>query len=197
MVNGVKSVGSTGFLYYGALIVTGLSPSTGPFGSATSGNVNGGPFSDSPSFPGMSNVYIYTYIGDYPSGCTSTGQCAFTMPNIAGDLSAPQGAYSMAIGTPGGSATAYFLVGTTPATPTITSVSPLTGPAAGGNTLTVTGTGFRQVPGAQTTFMVSVPGAGVSTTVGPMTCANNTTCTFAAPAGGPGGLADFQVIHHL
>ncbi len=194
MVNGVKSAGSTGLIYYGDLIVTGLTPSTGPFGSATSGSVNGGPFSDSPTFPGMSNVYVYTFIADYASGCTSTGQCAFTMPNIAGDLSAPQGAYSVAIGTPGGSATAYFLVGTTPATPTITSVSPLTGPAAGGNMVTVTGTGFRQVPGAQTMFIVSVPGAGVSSQVGPMTCANNTTCSFVAPAGGPGGLADFQVI---
>ena len=32
MVNGVKSAGSTGLIYYGDLIVTGLTPGTGPFG---------------------------------------------------------------------------------------------------------------------------------------------------------------------
>jgi hypothetical protein len=191
LVSGVKSVGSVPFLYYGDLVITGVVPSTGAYNVSTAANVIGGPFSSSATgFPGASFIYTYTFIGDKPSGCASTAQCSFTSPSIGSDLSASQGAYSVAVGTPGGFGTTYFLKGTTPATPTITSVSPLSGSAAGGNTLTITGTGFKQTATASTSFNISIPGAGISNTV-TGSCANDTTCTVTAPSGGPGGKADF------
>jgi hypothetical protein len=190
----VKSIGSRSFLYYGDLVITGVVPSTGAYNESTAANVNGGPFSSGATgFPGASFIYIYTFIGDKPNGCASTAQCSFTAPSIGSDLSANQGAYSIAVGTPGGFGTAYFLKGTTPATPTISSVSPASGSSAGGNILTITGTGFKQTATATTSFNISLPGVGISSTVNG-SCANNTTCTVTAPSGGPGGKADFQAF---
>ena len=102
MVNGVKSAGSANFLYYGGLIITGLVPGTGAFDVSTPANVIGGPFTSGASFRGTSSVYIYTFIADYTNGCASTGQCAFTARSLEEDLSASQGAYTVAVGTPGG-----------------------------------------------------------------------------------------------
>jgi hypothetical protein len=191
LVNGVKSIGSRAFLYYGDLVITGVVPSTGAYNVSTVANIISGPFSSGASFRGASFVYIDTYIGDYPNGCASTGQCGFTAPSIGCDLSASQGANSIAVGTPGGFGTAYFLKGTTPATPTITSVSPLSGSAAGGNTLTITGTGSDRQPRRATSFTISRPGIGISSTVNG-SCANDTTCSVT-PRRRPGdGKADFQ-----
>lgn len=62
--------------------------------------------------------------------------------------------------------------GSVPPPPTVTSVSPNGGPAAGGTPVTITGTGF--VPGAVVDF---------GTTVAAAVYVNQTTVTTAAPAG--------------
>jgi hypothetical protein len=193
LVNNVKSLSSVNFLYYAPPTITSLSPSTGPISSNTIGTVNGGPFTrNAAGFPGMTSVYLYTFIQDYASGCGSTSGCAFTAPRIDTDLSAQQGAYYMNVITPGGSANTYFLYGTTPSTPTITSVSPSSGPASGGNVVTITGTNLRPVATATRTFTFITPtSSDIATSV---TCSSNTTCTATVPAGGQGGKANVQAV---
>ena len=87
----------------------------------------------------------------------------------------------MAVGTPGGSGTAYFLYGTTPTTPTITSVSPLTGSLPAGTRSRSPVPASDKCRARQTTFNVG-PCRRRLRDCGTLTCANDTTCTFAAPA---------------
>jgi hypothetical protein len=67
--------------------------------------------------------------------------------------------------------------GTTPAPPTVTGITPTTGPASGGTTVTITGTGF--VPGGTTVTIGPGAATGVS-------CPSATSCTATTPPGSPG-----------
>lgn len=70
-------------------------------------------------------------------------------------------------------------------TPTVTSVSPSVGPASGGDTLTITGTGFRS-PGLQ--FSVTWVGVGSSVATS-VTVVSATSLTCVTPASsGPGSV---------
>jgi hypothetical protein len=63
--------------------------------------------------------------------------------------------------------------------PTITGVTPNSGPAGGGNAVTVSGTGFAPGTSATTFVFGSRPAASVD-------CASSTTCTVIAPVHGRG-----------
>jgi hypothetical protein len=63
--------------------------------------------------------------------------------------------------------------------PTITNVSPKTGPVLGGTLVTVTGTGFA-VGNTRTSFKFGGAGANIAAE-----CASITTCTVMSPAHGP------------
>ena len=67
--------------------------------------------------------------------------------------------------------------------PTVTSVTPNTGPAAGGTSITITGTFFTPT----TTIKV---GSGAATSV---VCATTTTCTAVTPPGTAGKIVDIVV----
>jgi hypothetical protein len=61
-------------------------------------------------------------------------------------------------------------------TPSVTGLAPSSGPAAGGTTVTITGTGFSTVAGATSVKF----GAKVAK---PVVCSSSTTCEATAPAG--------------
>jgi len=62
------------------------------------------------------------------------------------------------------------------AAPTVSSIAPSGGPAAGGTVVTITGTNFSTTPGATAIAF----GSGVGSSV---TCASATSCTATSPAG--------------
>ena len=70
------------------------------------------------------------------------------------------------------------VVGQAVNTPTVTSVSPNSGPAAGGTKVTITGTNLTQVTGIAF-------GANQATS---FSCPSSTTCTAVSPAG-------FSTVH--
>jgi hypothetical protein len=69
------------------------------------------------------------------------------------------------------------------AVPTVTGIDPATGPAAGGTTVAITGSGF--VVGSTTVTFGSTPATAVS-------CSSSTSCTATAPAG-TAGIVDVVV----
>jgi hypothetical protein len=203
LVNGVRSVSSRPFIYYGALNITNLTPNTGAYNASTPYTINGGPFSSAGTgFPGTTSVYLAISIADYTSGCGSTTACSATAPSLTYDCCVAQGAKSVAVFTPGGSANPFFVYGAAPATPTVTSVTSSSGPASGGNTVTITGTNF--IPGTNsiygagfnteigTLFMFISPGSGAVSATS-VNCSSTTTCTAVVPGGSP-GIADVQVF---
>ncbi|MBD0669265.1 IPT/TIG domain-containing protein [Streptomyces sp. CBMA156] len=147
--------------------VTGLDTATGPAAGGTAVTVNGGNLAG-----GM------VLVGGLPAPgrCTDTA-CTVTTP--AGSGSAP-----VSVVTPGGTAAApaaFDYTGTppTPAAPTISSLSPASGPAAGGTRVIVFGSNLTY----GTVAFGGVPATHVS--CGP------TACTATAPAGaqpGPVGI---------
>jgi hypothetical protein len=90
----------------------------------------------------------------------------------------PAGKVDVTVTTPDGT-TAITKADKFAFAPTITGVSPNAGPAAGGSTVTVTGTGF--LPGTSATIFRfgTTKGTGVS-------CASTTECNVVAPAHGAG-----------
>ncbi len=103
----------------------------------------------------------------------TSGTNDYTPSGYAGGLFPAGTAYDMAsgLGAPNAAALAPLLCG-----PTLSQVSPPTGPAAGGTTVTVTGTRFSKSPGATTVDFGTTPGTGV-------VCASTTSCTVTAPSG--------------
>ena len=148
LVDGVKS-GPHRHYYYGKPVVS-LTPSSGPLSPATPYVLSGGPFTSAAAgFPGTTSIYLNTSSHDFASGCTSGSSCSDTAPALT-DCCVPQGAWMMLVSTPGGSVTPSFNYGAgtqTPPTPTVTAISASSGPLAGGNTVTITGTNF--IPGTQ------------------------------------------------
>src|SRR5262249_3842181 len=131
LVDGVKSTTHVNFIYYGALNITSV---TGNLGLALSGGTTyslfGGPFtSGGLGWPGTTSIYSGPSIHDFASGCLSTSQCNDTAPGVTYDCCVPQGAWNIDIRTVGGFGNAYLTYGATPATPTISSVSPASGNA--------------------------------------------------------------------
>jgi hypothetical protein len=201
LVNGVKSVSTVGFIYYGALSITSLEPNTGAWNAATPYTINGGPFTSAGTgFPGMTSVYLGPSIGDFGSGCGSISACSVTAPSLTYDCCVPQGAKSVVVLTPGGFSNPFFVYGAAPATPTVISITPSSGPSSGGKAITIKGENF--IPGTNSMF-----GSGFNTEIGTMftfispgvtsyatsvNCSSTTTCTAVSPAGSP-GIADVQV----
>jgi glucose/arabinose dehydrogenase len=60
--------------------------------------------------------------------------------------------------------------------PTVTSISPTSGPSVGGTAVTITGTGFSTTPGATTVKFGATSATAAS-------CSNSTSCVATSPAG--------------
>ncbi len=155
--------------------VTGVSPNSGPAGGGTSVVITG------TGFTGVTGVKFGT-----------ANAASFTFNN-AGQITAvsPSGAprtVDITVTTPAGtsatSAADQFMFVTPP--PSVASVSPNTGPTAGGTVVTITGTNFT--PG---TPVVSF-GAGSGSGAGSVTAFSATSITVTPPAGT--GVVDVTVM---
>ena len=194
LVDGSKSGSFASFRYYAPPVVSSLVPATVPFNTGgQTVNVNGGIFTSGVSFPGTTSIYMYTSTNDYTNGCGSTALCSFFAPAICGDFSQGGGAMLVAVSTPGGTTNPYFIYGTAPPTPTITSISPSTGPSGGGNTVTITGTNFRTGTTATVFTFTNTPGGSSGNPS--VNCTTTTSCTAVVPAGSSafGGVVDVTV----
>jgi hypothetical protein len=76
-------------------------------------------------------------------------------------------------------------VAAAPTPPTVTSISPMSGPIAGGTAFTVTGSGFSLAPGATQIFV------GINLAIS-MTCSTVSSCTATTPPGS--GTVDVRVV---
>ena len=141
------------------LIVTGLSPSSGPATGGTTVTIAGSGF---PTSTGAVQVAFGSLMGTNVS-CTDSA-CTAVSP-----ASTSSGQVPVTLnGQPAGRFT--FV-------PAVTAVSPSGGPASGGTPVTITGAGFSTTPGAPTSFAFgSSPASNVA-------CTSSSSCTATAPAG--------------
>lgn len=157
------------FIYTGGPTVTAVSPKAGPIGGGTAVTITGSGFTGATSVTfGGTAATTYTVTNDTTISATSPAHAAGTVDVLVVTPS----------GTSANTAADDFVYG---GGPIITSISPTTGPAAGGTTVTITGTGFTGA--TSVTFG--------STTLTP-TVTNDTTLTVVAPAGT--GTVDIRVV---
>ncbi|HEX8979164.1 MAG TPA: IPT/TIG domain-containing protein, partial [Parasulfuritortus sp.] len=151
----------TGVYTYTAVAptVTGISPSSGPTAGGTAVTITG------TSFTGATAVTIG---GANCTGVTVVSSTSITCTTPAGTAGAQNVAVTTAAGT--GTGTGLY---TYYAAPTVTSISPSSGPTAGGTAVTITGTNFT---GATS---VTIGGAAATSVV----VVNATTITAITPAG--------------
>jgi hypothetical protein len=144
--------------------VSGLGPSTGPAAGGTQVTITG------TSLNGASGV---SFGGTAATAflVNSSGQVTATAPALAA------GTYDVTVTTPyGTSATSPADRFTGLAVPTVTSINPTSGPAAGGTSVTITGTNF--------TGLLAVSFGGLSAAA--LTVNSATQVTATAPAAAPG-----------
>ena len=142
--------------------VTSVSPNSGPTAGGTSVTITG------TTFTGATSV---TFGGAAATGVAVVNATTITATTPAGAA----GAASVIVTTPSGSNAANTLYTYIPG-PTVTSVSPNSGPTAGGTSVTITGTTFAGATGV--TF------GGVAATS--FAVVNATTITATVPAGAAG-----------
>lgn len=152
------------YTYVPAPTVTAVSSTAGPTVGGDTVILTGTGFSAAPAtgavqFGGATAIYIIN----------SNTQITAIAP-----ANAP-GTYNIRVSTPGGaSAPATANMYTYVAAPTVTTVSPASGPSVGGTTVTIIGSGFAAAPG---TGAVWFGGAAASYTIN-----SNTQITATAPA---------------
>ncbi|MET4170850.1 hypothetical protein ABIB99_001932 [Bradyrhizobium sp. LA6.1] len=118
------------FTYIAAPTVTSISPTAGPTAGGTSVTITG------TNFTGVTAV---TFGGTAAAGFTFNSATSITATSPAGAA----GAVDVRVTTPGGtSATSAADQFTYAAPPTVTSISPTSGPQTGGTTVVITGTNF-------------------------------------------------------
>ncbi|MET4091243.1 beta strand repeat-containing protein [Bradyrhizobium japonicum] len=118
------------FTYIAAPTVTSISPTAGPAAGGTSVTITG------TNFTGVTAV---TFGGTAAAGFTFNSATSITATSPAGAA----GAVDVRVTTPGGtSATSAADQFTYAAPPTVTSISPTSGPQTGGTTVVITGTNF-------------------------------------------------------
>ena len=154
--------GSGLYTYYAAPTVTGISPTGGPTTGGTSVIITG------TNFTGATSVTIG---GTAVSSFTVNSATQITATAPAGTA----GAANVVVTTPGGSGTGTGLY-TYYAAPTVTGISPSSGPTTGGTSVIITGTNF--------TGATSVTIGGTAATS--FTVNSATQITATAPAGTAG-----------
>ena len=123
------------FTYVAAPSVTGISPTSGPTAGGTSVTITG------TNFTGATSVTI--------GGAAATGLSVVNATTITATTPAHAAAtVDVAVTTPGGTGTGTNLY-TYASGPTVTGVSPTSGPAAGGTSVTITGSGFTEATGVK------------------------------------------------
>ena len=159
---GGVATASNAFTYHAVPTVTTVSPSTGPVAGGTTLTITG------TNLSGTTSVSVGGVSAASFSVVSVTQVTAVTPAGNAG-------VKNLTLTTPGGVVTVtnaftYFAI------PTIASIAPVSGPAAGGTAFTITGTSFTG------TTSVTVGGIGASSVV----VASSTSITAVTPAGVPG-----------
>jgi hypothetical protein len=150
-------------------VVTGVKPRSGTTGGGTTVNIHGADFY---------NVRAVIKFGSVDATTFSVRD-----PNLITAVSPPgSGDANVTVTTLGGTSTAdtpntTFKYKTT--TPTITGLTPTSGPTTGGTTLQVTGTGFQTGVTATTFDFGATRAISVD-------CTSSTRCDVVAPAGRAG-----------
>ena len=161
------------YTYVPAPTVTNLSPNAGPNAGANTVTITG------TNFTGASAV-------DF-GGTSATGYTVVNATTITATAPAGTGTVNVRVTTVGGtSANTAADDYTYYAAPTITSISPMSGPAPGGTSVTITGTGFTGLSGASAVQFGGVNATGYSVV-------NSTTITATAPPGT--GTVDVRVTN--
>ncbi|MEU1629360.1 IPT/TIG domain-containing protein [Streptomyces sp. NPDC020096] len=181
-VSGVNS-NSMAFFYVAAPTCTSVSPSIGPAAPATAVDIFGSGFSTATSVAfGTVGSVAPTILSDAHITATPPAHGAFTACTDAADvLITGSGGTSTAIG-PSGQFTYYQL-------PTVTSVTPGTGPAAGTTGVIVAGTCFVDVSSVTLTPI----GGGASTPASNVVVTGPGSLTLDVPAL-TAGTYDIQVV---
>ncbi|MGA8863485.1 MAG: IPT/TIG domain-containing protein [Gallionella sp.] len=147
------------YTYATAPTVTAISPTSGPAAGGTSVTITG------TNFTGATAVTI--------GGAAATSVVVVSATSITAVTPAgTAGAQNVAVTTPGGTATGINLY-TYIAAPTVTAISPTSGPTTGGTSVTITGTSFT---GATA---VTIGGAAATSVV----VVSATSITAVTPAG--------------
>jgi hypothetical protein len=157
--NGLSGSLANGFTYLGPPTVTGVSPNTGSSFGGTAVTISGTNFASGA---------IVTFGSSSATAVTVVNSSTITATTPAGNAGVVTVTVTVS-GQSGSLASGYTYV----VTPTVTSVSPNTGPAVGGTGVTITGTNFAS--GATVMF-----GSAAATGV---TVVNATTITATTPAG--------------
>ena len=171
--NGV-SVGSPAdqFTYIAAPTVTALSPSSGPLAGGSSVTIAG---------TGLTGASTVTF-GAVPAA--SFRVVSATQITAVSPAGSAAGSVDITVATPNGtSATGAADRFTYIAAPTVTALSPSSGPLAGGSSVVITGTGLT---GASTVTFGAVPAASFQV-------ASATQITAVSPAGSAAGSVDVTV----
>ncbi len=168
--DGLNATLANGFTYYWNPTISAISPSSGPTGGGTLVTATG------------TNFVAGTVVSLWASGdlanimvVSSTALTGFTAPT------ATAGSTGAQVTNPDGSAQSIgglfaYVAGSGSPPPTLASVAPASGPAAGGTAVTLSGSAFA--PGTTVAF-----GAAAAASV---TIVSSTSLTCVAPAGGPG-----------
>jgi prepilin-type N-terminal cleavage/methylation domain-containing protein len=162
-ISGIQ-IFSTNFTVLGLPTVTGISPNSGPTAGGTNVTINGTNF--------VTGATV-TIGGNAATGVSVTNSTTITATTPAGTA----GTVSVIVTTAGGSSNAFSGY-TYVSPPTVTAISPSSGPTAGGTSVTITGTNF--VTGATITI-----GGNAATGV---SVNNSTTITATTPAGTAGSV---------
>jgi hypothetical protein len=157
------------FIYVAVPSVTGVAPSSGPTAGGTTVTITGTGFTDATAVRFGGAAAGFTVNSD-------TGITATSPAGLAGEV-------DITVVTAGGtSATNSFDRFSYVEPPTISGISPASGPSTGGTTVTVTGTNLT------TATAVRFGGTAVGYTID-----SDTTITATSPAG-PAGEADITVV---
>ena len=161
---------ATAFAYQSTPTVSGISPAGGALAGGTAVTITGVALSPSSTI----------LIGGQP--CTPVVVNATQTSATCTTASASAGADDVVVSTPGGGSTSLAGAFIYSPAPTITSVSPITGTTAGGTTLTVNGTGFRNSPTLPTILLASTSCGSVAfVSASQITCVTP-AATFGAVA---------------
>jgi hypothetical protein len=137
-------------------------------------------------------TYTSAYALSLPASCGVSRQAVtVTVAGAAAGLETSSNATCLQF-QPGATVSGLTIVtGGTPdtscAVPTVSALSPTSGSAAGGTSVTVTGTGFSTVAGGTSIAFGSSAATGVS-------CTSSTSCTATSPAGA--GVVDVRVTQN-
>jgi hypothetical protein len=157
------------FTAYGMPTLTEISPTSGPDDGNTTAWLTGGTYPNGTVYPGPAPDVRFGADAATGVNCTRTDGTVCSVQTPPGS-----GTVQVTITTPGGTSSALQYTYIAP--PAVTGLDPNHGPATGGASVTISGSGFSTDAGATLVAFGSAAATDVS-------CASTTQCTATAPAG--------------